>query len=112
MLTGIAFLSWLEAGITFVHSTEKLSHYLQDRCFRSIMSQDVAFFDKKENSTGSLFFIIFSSTEELTGLGGPVMGGMFTFIFTIIGGIILSLAIGWKLALVCTTTISFIMTCG
>lgn len=112
MLAGVAFLSWLGVGVAFAHSTEKLSRRLRDRCFRSIMSQDVAFFDKKEHSTGSLLSIISSSTEELTGLGGPVMGGTLTFTSTIIGGIILSLAVGWKLALVCTTTIPLIVACG
>jgi ATP-binding cassette subfamily B (MDR/TAP) protein 1 len=112
MVAGVAFLSWLGAGVAFAHSTEKLSHRLRDRCFRSIMSQDVAFFDKKEHSTGSLLSIISSSTEELTGLGGQVMGGTLTFTSTIVGGIILSLAVGWKLALVCTTTIPIIVACG
>jgi ATP-binding cassette subfamily B (MDR/TAP) protein 1 len=112
MLAGVASLSWLGTGVAFAHSTEKLSRRLRDRCFRSIMSQDVAFFDQKEHSTGSLLSVIFSSTEELTGLGGPVMGGSLTFTSTIIGGIILSIAIGWKLALVCTTTIPLIVACG
>jgi ATP-binding cassette subfamily B (MDR/TAP) protein 1 len=112
MLAGVSFLSWLGAGVAFAHSTEKLSRRLRDRCFRSILSQDIAFFDKKEHSTGSLLSILSSSTDELTGLGGPVMGGTLTFISTIVGGIILSLAVGWKLALVCATTIPIIVACG
>ncbi|KAK8067614.1 hypothetical protein PG996_006726 [Apiospora saccharicola] len=109
MLAGVAFLSWLGAGVAFAHSTEKLSRRLRDRCFRSIMSQDVGFFDKKEHSTGSLLSILSSSTEELTSLGGPVIGGTLTFTSTILGGIILSPAIGWKLALVYTATIPLIL---
>ncbi|ORY59940.1 P-loop containing nucleoside triphosphate hydrolase protein [Pseudomassariella vexata] len=42
MVAGVAFLSWLGAGVAFAYSTEKLSHRLRDRCFISIMSQDVA----------------------------------------------------------------------
>jgi ATP-binding cassette subfamily B (MDR/TAP) protein 1 len=112
MLAGVASLSWLGTGVAFAHSTKKLSHRLRDRCFRSILSQDVAFFDTKEHSTGSLLSILSSSTEELTSLGGPVVGGTLTFTSTIVGGIVLSLAVGWKLALVCITTIPLIVACG
>lgn len=112
LLAGISFLSWLGAGTAFAHSTEKLSRRLRERCFHSILSQDIAFFDEKGHATGSLLSVLSSSTEELTGLGGPVMGGTLTFISTIVGGIILSLAIGWKLALVCSATIPVIVACG
>ena len=112
LLAGVSSLSWLGAGAAFAHSTEKLSRRLRERCFRSILSQDIAFFDEKKHATGSLLSILSASTEELTGLGGPVMGGTLTFISTIVGGIILSLAIGWKLALVCSATIPLIVACG
>ncbi|ORY59926.1 P-loop containing nucleoside triphosphate hydrolase protein [Pseudomassariella vexata] len=81
-------------------------------CLFLLLFFSPSFFDEKEHSTGSLLSIISSSTEELTGLGGPVMGGTLTFTSTIVGGIILSLAVGWKLALVCTTTIPIIVACG
>ncbi|KAB8239515.1 ABC transporter ATP-binding protein [Aspergillus alliaceus] len=52
------------------------------------------------------------STDDLAGMGGPVIGGILTFIATILGGIVLSLAVGWKLALVCTATIPVVVVCG
>lgn len=53
-----------------------------------------------------------TSTEDLIGLSGPVIGSAFTFISTILTGIIVALAVGWKLALVCTACIPLVVACG
>lgn len=76
------------------------------------MSQDIGFFDEKPHSIGALTSLLSASTEDLTGLSGPVIGGVLTFISTIITGIVLALAIGWKLALVCTACIPLVVACG
>lgn len=112
LLAGVAFLSWLGLGILFAYSTQRLSSRLKSLTFRSIISQDVAFFDETEHKTGSLVAILASSSEDVVSLGGPVMGGTLCFISTILGGIILSIAVGWKLALVCTATTPVIVACG
>ncbi|TIA18814.1 leptomycin B resistance protein pmd1 [Aureobasidium pullulans] len=57
------------------------------------MIQDMAFFDEPANTTNALSNVLSNSTDDLAGMGGPVMGGIFTFILTILGGIILSLVI-------------------
>ncbi|KAI0472515.1 multidrug resistance protein 1, 2, 3 [Xylaria cf. heliscus] len=106
------FILWLGVGYAFTHATDRLTRRVRDGCFRSIVSQDVEFFDKKSHSTGALLSILTTNTDALIGLGGPVLGGTLTFLFTIWGGIILSLAIGWKLALVCTATIPLVVACG
>ncbi|KAI0183634.1 ABC transporter type 1, transmembrane domain-containing protein [Xylaria flabelliformis] len=112
LLAGVLFFSWLVAGIAFARCTTKLAQRLRDRSFRSIISQDVAFFDKKEYSTGALLSILTSSVEEPSGLGGPVMGASLAFTSIVLGGVILSLAIAWKLALVCTVTLPLVVGCG
>ncbi|KAI0192134.1 multidrug resistance protein 1, 2, 3 [Astrocystis sublimbata] len=106
------FIFWLGLGYAFAHATDRLTQRVRNGCFRSIVSQNVEFFDRKPHSTGALLSILTTSTDSLIGLGGPVIGGTLTFIVTIWGGIILSLAIGWKLALVCTATIPVVVACG
>jgi ATP-binding cassette subfamily B (MDR/TAP) protein 1 len=106
------FSLWLGVGFSFGYATERLSRGVRDGCFRSILAQDVEFFDMKTHSTGALLSILTSSTDALIGLGGPVIGGALTFMCTILGGIILSLALGWKLALVCSATIPLVVACG
>ncbi|THY69868.1 leptomycin B resistance protein pmd1 [Aureobasidium pullulans] len=76
------------------------------------MIQDMAFFDEPANTTNALSNVLSNSTDDLAGMGGPVMGGIFTFILTILGGIILSLVVCWKLALLCTATIPIVVACG
>ena len=72
----------------------------------------MAFFDQSKNSPSALSSVLSKSTDDLAGMGGPVLGGILTFISTIVGGIVVSLAIGWKLALVCTATIPVVVACG
>ncbi|KAH6652878.1 multidrug resistance protein 1, 2, 3 [Truncatella angustata] len=106
------FILYIGLGFSLAYTTEKLARTIRDRCFRSIVAQDIEFFDLKANSTGSLLSILTTSTDALTGLSGPIIGGALTFICTILGGIILSVALGWKLALVCTATIPLVVACG
>ncbi|KAF5856053.1 hypothetical protein ETB97_007974 [Aspergillus alliaceus] len=111
-LAGAAFISWMGVEVALSYATQNLSHRARDVCFRSIMVQDMSFFDEPGNRPSALSTVLSKSTDDLAGMGGPVIGGILTFIATILGGIVLSLAVGWKLALVCTTTIPIVVVCG
>ncbi|KIM93534.1 hypothetical protein OIDMADRAFT_61466 [Oidiodendron maius Zn] len=63
------------------------------------MRQDIGFFDQKEHSTGALTAFLSTGTSNLNSLSGAILGSMFSFIATIGGRLILSLVVGWKLAL-------------
>ncbi|KAK6835350.1 hypothetical protein RU639_002252 [Aspergillus parasiticus] len=102
------FVVWLAHGIIFAYTTEKLVHRARKQCFRHILRQEVGFFHLEENSTGALTSLLSSAPTDLKGLSGPVLGAILTFLATIVGGIVLSLVIGWKLALVCTATIPLV----
>ena len=102
------FAVWLGHGISFAYTTEKLTHRAREQSFRHVLRQDVAFFDIEQNSIGALTSVLSSAPTDLNGLSGPVIGALVTFLATILGGIVLSLVIGWKLALVCTATIPFV----
>jgi ATP-binding cassette, subfamily B (MDR/TAP), member 1 len=102
------FAVYLGQGMGFAYTSEKLTHRARERTFRHILRQDVAFFDVKENSIGTLTSLLSSAPSDLNGMSGAVMGALLTFLSTIIGGIVLSLIIGWKLALVCTATIPLV----
>jgi ATP-binding cassette subfamily B (MDR/TAP) protein 1 len=99
------FVVFLGHGISFAYTTEKLTHRAREQSFRHILRQDVSFFDMEQNSIGALTSLLSSAPTDLSGLSGPVIGALLTFIATILGGIVLSLIIGWKFALVCTATI-------
>ncbi|KNG82703.1 hypothetical protein ANOM_009909 [Aspergillus nomiae NRRL 13137] len=111
-LAGAGFILWLGLGITLSCATQKLSQRVREICCHRITVQDMAFFDQSKNSPSALSSVLSKSTDDLAGMGGPVLGGILTFISTIVGGIVVSLAIGWKLALVCTATIPVVVACG
>ncbi|KAI1757140.1 leptomycin B resistance protein pmd1 [Xylaria castorea] len=109
LVFGIAvFVIFIAQGFSFSYATEKLTHRLREQSFRSVLRQEIAFFDMEQNSIGALTSLLTSAPNDLNGVSGPVLGGIFTFIATILGGIVLSLIIGYKLALVCTATIPFV----
>ncbi|KAK2601545.1 hypothetical protein QQS21_004930 [Conoideocrella luteorostrata] len=111
-LGAVAFISWLGVGVALSKATQKLSRRVREICFDSIMAQEMAFFDEPGHTPGALASVLSKSTDDLSGMGGPVIGGLLTFVSTIIAGIVLSLAIGWKLALVCTATVPVVVACG
>lgn len=111
-LAAVAFIFWLAIGISLARVTQKLSQRVRAICFTSIITQDMSFFDEPENTPGALSSVLSKSMDDLSGMGGPVIGGLLTFVSIIVGGIVLSLAIGWKLALVCTATIPIVVACG
>ncbi|XEV01857.1 hypothetical protein FSHL1_007144 [Fusarium sambucinum] len=111
-LAGAGFVFWLGVGTTLAYATQKLSKRVRETCCGKITVQSMGFFDEAKNSPSALSNTLSKSTDDLAGMGGPVMGGILTFTSTIIGGIAVSLAVGWKLALVCTATIPVVVACG
>lgn len=99
---------WLCHGIIFAYATEKMVHRARRQCFSHILRQEIGFFLMEQNSTGALTSLLSSAPTDLKGLSGPVLGAILTFLATIVGGIVLSLIVGWKLALVCTATIPLV----
>ena len=60
----------------------------------------VAFFDEDRNSTGALTMKLSDNPEKIRGLAGLTLGSIVQAVFTVIGGSIVGLAYGWKLALI------------
>jgi len=77
-----------------------------------MLRQDIAFFDKEENTAGALTSFLSTQTTHVAGLSGVTLGTLLTVITTLVAAIAVSTAIGWKLALVCTATIPVLLGCG
>lgn len=102
------FIVMMGQGSILAYTTEKLVHRARDQAFRQILRQNIHYFDQEQHSIGALTALLSSAPTDLNGLSGPVLGALLTFIATILGGIVLSLIVGWKLALVCTATIPLV----
>ncbi|ORY70091.1 P-loop containing nucleoside triphosphate hydrolase protein [Pseudomassariella vexata] len=112
MLALVMFIAQLFQGIAFAKCSERLIHRVRDRAFRTLLRQDVSFFDKDENTAGALTSFLSTETTHVAGLSGVTLGTLIMVLTTLISACCLALAIGWKLALVCIATIPVLLACG
>lgn len=54
-------------GLSFAYGSERLIHRSRDQAFRSILRQDIQFFDRPENTVGSLTSFLSTETTHLAG---------------------------------------------
>jgi ATP-binding cassette subfamily B (MDR/TAP) protein 1 len=112
MLAFVQFFAFVSQGVAFAKCSERLIHRVRDRAFRTMLRQDVAFFDKDENTAGALTSFLSTETTHVAGLSGVTLGTLLMVTTTLVGAITVSLAIGWKLSLVCISTIPVLLGCG
>ncbi|KAG6252487.1 hypothetical protein E4U49_007718 [Claviceps purpurea] len=112
MLAFVQFIAFSSQGIAFALCSEKLIRRVRDRAFRAILRQDVAFFDKDENTAGALTSFLSTETTHVAGLSGVTLGTLLMMMVTLISASVLGLAIGWKLSLVCIATMPVLLGCG
>ena len=112
MLALTQILAFSVQGIAFAYCSERLIHRARDKAFRVMLRQDIAFFDREENSAGSLTSFLSTETTHLAGMSGVTLGTILVVTTTLIAAISLSCALNYKLALVCTATIPILLSCG
>ncbi len=112
MLAIVQIIAFSLQGIAFAICSERLVHRARDQAFRTMLRQDIAFFDREENSAGALTSFLSTETTHLAGMSGTTLGTILVVTTTLVAAIALSCAIGWKLALVCTATIPILLACG
>ena len=112
MLAFTMLITFTIQNAAFGYCSERMVHRVRDRAFRTMMRQDIAFFDKEENSAGALTSFLSTEATHLAGLSGATLGTILVVLTTLIAAIAVALAIGWKLALVCTATIPVVLACG
>ncbi|KAK0623131.1 P-loop containing nucleoside triphosphate hydrolase protein [Immersiella caudata] len=112
MLAFVQFISFTCNGILFAKCSERLIHRVRDRSFRTMLRQDVEFFDHDENSAGALTSFLSTETTHVAGLSGSTLGTLLMVTSTLVSACALALALGWKLALVCIATMPVVIGCG
>ncbi|KAM7199857.1 P-loop containing nucleoside triphosphate hydrolase protein [Rhypophila sp. PSN 637] len=112
MLAFVMLISYATQGILFAKCSERLIHRVRDRAFRTMLRQDVEFFDHDENSAGALTSFLGTEATNVAGLSGATLGTLLTVSVTLVSACALALALGWKLALVCIATMPVVIGCG
>ncbi|KAL4788015.1 P-loop containing nucleoside triphosphate hydrolase protein [Aspergillus varians] len=108
----VQFITQSTNGAAFAVCSEKLIRRARSTAFRTILRQDIAFFDKEENSTGALTSFLSTETKHLSGVSGVTLGTILMTTTTLGAAIIIALSIGWKLALVCISVVPVLLACG
>lgn len=107
IVQGVAFVA---EGYAFAHCSERLVHRVRDNAFRNILRQDIVYFDR--TSSGALTAFLATETTDIAGLSGVTLGTILNVFTTLIGSLLLSIVIGWKLALVTASAIPVLLGCG
>jgi ATP-binding cassette subfamily B (MDR/TAP) protein 1 len=112
MLAIVQFIAFCVQGSALAYCSERLIHRARDKAFRAMLRQDIAFFDREENTAGALTSFLSTESTHLAGMSGVTLGTILVVITTLLAAFTLSVSIGWKLALVCTSTIPVLLACG
>ncbi|OTB07208.1 hypothetical protein M426DRAFT_318239 [Hypoxylon sp. CI-4A] len=112
MLAFVMCIAFISQGVAFAKCSERLVHRVRNRAFRAMLRQDVAFFDKDENTVGALTSFLSTETTHVAGLSGVTLGTLLMVCTTLVTAMVVALAFGWKLALVCIATIPVLLACG
>ncbi|KAK0758044.1 hypothetical protein N5P37_009342 [Trichoderma harzianum] len=112
MIAVVQFIAYALQGAAFGFCSEKLIRRVRERAFRTILRQDVTFFDKDENTSGSLTAFLSTETTHVAGLSGVTLGTLTMMMATLVIGVVMSLAVGWKLSLVCLSATPVLLACG
>ncbi|CAG8582956.1 8057_t:CDS:2, partial [Cetraspora pellucida] len=99
-------------GVIFGISGERFSKRIRSKSFASILRQDIAFFDDKENSIGVLTSKLSLDATHVNGLSGATLGIILQIAATIIACIIVSFVVGWKMTLVCLCCVPLLIGSG
>jgi ATP-binding cassette subfamily B (MDR/TAP) protein 1 len=121
----ISFWAWMNVMIAMIQlivlpvqglmsaiCTERLVFTARSLAFRCITRKEIAFFDLEENSTGALTSFLSTKINHLSTLSSQTLNILVSCLSTIIIAVIVSMAVGWKLAIVCLCTVPAILGTG
>merc|ERR1712000_790522 len=112
MLAFVDLIAMVIQGIAFAYCSESLVQRARDGAFRRFLRQDISFFDEDKNSTGALTSFLSTETTHISSISGATLGTLISCSTTLVVAIVISLAIGWKLALVCMCALPVILGTG
>ncbi|PVU86637.1 hypothetical protein BB560_006631 [Smittium megazygosporum] len=103
-----AIVSYITIGLrTFLFGagSEKLVRKIRYELFRSMLRQDMAFFDKKENGTGTLTSRLASEAEDINRVGTNAFPMLISSASAIITGMIIAFTRSYKLTFIILATV-------
>ncbi|KAK6957559.1 hypothetical protein Daesc_000346 [Daldinia eschscholtzii] len=112
LLAVVMIIVFSVQGSVFAYCSERLVHRARKLALRQMLRQEIPFFDDKRNSPGSLTNFLSTEAADLVGINGGTLGMILIAISTLVSGFVVSVAFGWKLALVCSCVIPILIASG
>ncbi|XP_037948003.1 multidrug resistance protein homolog 49 [Teleopsis dalmanni] len=104
----IAGLGTLTQSYMFNTAGVKMTTRLRQTAFKTIISQEVAYFDDEKNSVGALCARLAGDCSNVQGATGARVGMIVQALSTLIVGIIVAFIFSWNLTLVTLVTVPFV----
>ncbi|KAL4973652.1 P-loop containing nucleoside triphosphate hydrolase protein [Aspergillus desertorum] len=99
-------------GALFAFSAEKLVRRARSSTFRVLLGQDISFFDEEDNTAGTLTSMLATDIKNLAGISGATLGTLLIVTVNLFGSLAVAYALGWKLALVCSSAVPLLLLSG
>jgi ABC-type multidrug transport system fused ATPase/permease subunit len=112
VLALVALVAHTCGGSSFGIVSENLVVRIRDISFRTILSQDIAWFSKPGHSHHSLMSRLNMDSGHLSGLSGVILGTFFSITTSVLGGIILAHIVAWKIAIVLLAAVPVMLVAG
>ncbi len=79
---------------------EELTMRMRVLSFKTMLRQEIGWFDLDENNLGALVTRLSSDAAALKGFTGPTFGGILTAIGALVTALVISFEAGWKLTFI------------
>jgi ATP-binding cassette subfamily B (MDR/TAP) protein 1 len=112
VLALIALIAHTSGGSAFGLVSENLVLRVRDVSFRTILTQDIAWFSRPGHSHHKLMSRLNMDSGHISGLSGVILGTFFSITSSIVGGMILAHIVAWKIAVVLLATIPIMLVAG
>lgn len=112
ILAIIEFFANLISWSGFGWVSEKTVYTVRVLSFRSLFEQDLQWHQSAGRTPALLLSYITRDGDALSGLSGSVIGTMFSITVNLIGAIIMTHIVAWKIALVCLALVPLLLGAG